>query len=92
MSKRSPKLSRDERNERKRKSYYANRITMIEKQKKYYEDNKQKICEKRKIRYQKKKAKMDANPKLKQKIVTEKQQKELAKYREVIEIILSKKQ
>mgnify|MGYP004000895395 CR=1 FL=1 len=65
---------------------------LIEKQKKYYEDNKQKICEKRKIRYQKKKAEIDANPKLKQKIVTEKQQKELAKYREVIEIILSKKQ
>jgi hypothetical protein len=89
MSVRKTKISREERNDRKRKSYYANRTTMLEKQKKYYEDNKQIICEKRKIRHKKKKAELGANPKIKQKIATQKQQKELAKYRECIKSILS---
>lgn len=89
MSKRKPKISREERNERKRKSYYANRSVILEKQKKYYEDNKQIICENRRIRHKKKKAEIDANPKLKQKIATQKQQKELTKYRELIKTILT---
>jgi len=89
MSKRKPKISREERNEQKRKSYYANRSIILEKQKKYYEDNKQIICEKRRIRHKKKKAEIDANPKLKQKIATQKQQKELTKYRELIKTILT---
>jgi hypothetical protein len=91
MSKRKPKISQEERNERKQKSYYANRTVMLEKQKKYYEDNKQIIYKKRMIRHKKKKAELDANPKLKQRIVTDKQKKELSKYREIIKIILSNK-
>ena len=89
MSKRKLKISREERNERKKKSYYANRTAILEKQKKYYQKNIEMIKAKNKIRYQKKKAELDANPKLKQKIATEKQQKVLAKYREWIKTILS---
>lgn len=91
MTRRKSKLSQDERNERKRKQYYDNRTTILEKQKQYYEENKQGICEKRRYRYKKKKAELDANPKLKQKIVTEKQEKELSKFREKIRNILKNK-